>query len=359
MKFFHQVILIALLFVITSTRPSTENDTVNNIFESLMSKPPKEIFKVFHLIYKKSNHYELNSEEGIKRYRIFKENLKNIKAHNAKGLSWQEGINEFTDLTDNEFEAIYLMKPEEMDEFENQMKKFSLDDYDDSQDEVKSNSNVKEYPKIDYKEWQLDARSQGRCGSCWAFACASAVETNYSKIKDIRPFYLSTQQLVDCDTRNHGCRGGGIGRAFAYIKNNGLVEDEFYPYLAKRETCQDINKERFKIIGYSYKRNGFDNWYENLKAGASVVVVSGRGMRGYKSGIFKFSEATNSCIGKRATHAMVATGWFYDDKGKAYIEVRNSWGRRWGDNGYIKAYYEPEENNTCHFTKRNWRPRLS
>jgi hypothetical protein len=73
----------------------------NAILEKFMNGPKKELFKVFHQISEKN--YDLNSEEGIKRYKIFKDNLKYIKQENAKGNTYTLGITQFADLTHEEY----------------------------------------------------------------------------------------------------------------------------------------------------------------------------------------------------------------------------------------------------------------
>ena len=61
----------------------------DKILEPYLDGPKKELFKIYHQIYNKK--YDLNSEEGIRRYRIFKDSLKYIKQENAKGHSHKLG----------------------------------------------------------------------------------------------------------------------------------------------------------------------------------------------------------------------------------------------------------------------------
>ena len=46
-------------------------------------------------------------EEAQRRLEVFSANAEAIEEHNAKGLSWTMGLNEFSDLTNEEFTAIY------------------------------------------------------------------------------------------------------------------------------------------------------------------------------------------------------------------------------------------------------------
>merc|ERR1712032_967045 len=63
--------------------------------------PKKELFQTFHYLHSKE--YELNSEEGLKRYRIFKRNLQWIKNENAKLHQTVYGITQFSDMTHKEY----------------------------------------------------------------------------------------------------------------------------------------------------------------------------------------------------------------------------------------------------------------
>lgn len=73
-----------------------------------------------------------------------------------------------------------------------------------------------DYPAhFDWREKNVvtPVKSQGNCGSCWAFATAATVESAYAiKYHELRN--LSTQQLLDCDFSNGACDGGDVRRAF-------------------------------------------------------------------------------------------------------------------------------------------------
>lgn len=86
-------------------------------------------------------------------------------------------------------------------------------------------------------------RNQGNCGSCWAFAATSAIESRYmityglssassSSVK------LSEQQMVSCTNSKNGyysggCNGGSSGEALDYVARQALADltDPDYPLL--------------------------------------------------------------------------------------------------------------------------------
>jgi hypothetical protein len=52
--------------------------------------------------------YDLNSEEAIRRYRVFKSNLNFIREQNKKGLTYTLGVNHLADFTFEELNISLL-----------------------------------------------------------------------------------------------------------------------------------------------------------------------------------------------------------------------------------------------------------
>lgn len=71
-------------------------------------------------------------------------------------------------------------------------------------------------------------RNQGGCGSCWAFASVTVLETYYAR-KGNGLVEFSEQKLVDCDKKNFGCEGGFPEKALAYFINPGAKLRRDYP----------------------------------------------------------------------------------------------------------------------------------
>ena len=65
-------------------------------------------------------------------------------------------------------------------------------------------------------------KKQGECGSCWSFATAATMESQYL-LKINKSLIMSEQQLIDCDKTNKGCRGGVMNKAYEYLKTNAIV----------------------------------------------------------------------------------------------------------------------------------------
>jgi cathepsin L len=152
-----------------------------------------------------------------------------MNEHNAdKSNTWKMGMNQFSDLTDEEFVAIHL------GELPSNVKSIPVEPV-----------NAGFTATIDWRTQGIitPIRNQGQCGSCWAFAATAAHET-YQVQSRHQPntINLSEQQLVDCATAepygNAGCNGGYGVRALEYIKDFGQTTESAYPYKAVNQQCQ-------------------------------------------------------------------------------------------------------------------------
>jgi C1A family cysteine protease len=73
-------------------------------------------------------------------------------------------------------------------------------------------------------------KSQGQCGSCWAFSATGALVGQWFK-KFKQQLSLSEQNLVDCVYSNYDSCGGGYQTdAFKYMYK-GVETDSDYPVI--------------------------------------------------------------------------------------------------------------------------------
>jgi C1A family cysteine protease len=352
-----------------------EGNIIKDILSTMENKPVKEQFKVFHFLYNKS--YDLNSEEGIKRYKIFKSSLKYIKERNSQGLSYTLGPTPFADLTHEEFVSKHLMKKAEFRSVEQENLRFLEESYFDlhADEEVESRP-VDQTTTYDWSSYFLSARDQGICGCCFTFSAAAALEgAYYAKYKTKVSF--STQQLVDCDTTypNSGCDGGLSNYSFKYIKTNGVVLDSLYPFTSgtsgstgscKSSVVSASNKTKLssynycvnsKYEGETVKTCTQSVWVALLAGGPMVVNMdasSDPDFMYYSSGIW---DPKVSCT--TSDHAVTAVGWKYDSSVSNYvITVRNSWSTWWGESGNFRVKYNSSNADTCQITGAGYRPVL-
>ena len=108
-----------------------------------------------------------------------------------------------------------------------------------------------------------EARSQGLCGACYAFAAVQNLESILAIYAFNAVIELSVQQIIDCAGYTNltlGCDGGYLEGPFIYLKNFGVTTSFSYPY--NSGVTGKIGKCQTKI-GYfkisSYKALPFGN----------------------------------------------------------------------------------------------------
>jgi C1A family cysteine protease len=341
------IFILALVCISTVFSQDVSTSVHTQILGKFLNGNPKELFKVWHFIFNKE--YDYNTEEGLSKYKTFKENLKEIKAINSNpSNTWKAGLNEHSDKSFEEFSNYYNIKPIDVAQIKtsvdilNKNKGFRLDDYNEDDDES-TMKNVKAGTLYDYRSNSLPIRNQLSCGSCWAFATMAQLENSYwAKYKSTAGAvnqYLSVQQLVDCDTTSYGCRAGFPNEAMMYLQKSYPMPDSKYTYTATAGTCKfnSASTTGVRVSGVRYGGTYYYPWYnsyvKDLLANGPVVVLIGvnSAFNLYSSGIF------NSPCASGVNHSVLVVGYGYDSTtGVYYYIVRNSWGSTWGEVGYIR-----------------------
>lgn len=246
----------------------------------------EQIFKEFQETYGK----KYTSEREMKfRFEIFKSNLMifeevpTIVSSSGKVLlgsgetktsrPFEIGVNEFADLSKEEFASYYLL-PENSLYVDSEFQKHGRDASSPrpaprklevslsdpaslitrSQRFLQSSltSRLRGVPKrVNWAEKGTvsPVKNQKHCNACFIFAATAVIEARASqKLGKTSP--LSEQEIIDCGYPNNDCKGGQPSAAMQYVVDSGVAFEEDYPYVAEKgPTCKVKTKKR--LLGTS------------------------------------------------------------------------------------------------------------
>ena len=253
---------------------------------------------------------------------VYYANVRTIDAHNEQNFSWTMDVNQFADLTADEFKSMYTggFRPSKN----------------------RTTSGLRFQPptalpaSVNWTEAGAvtPVKNQEQCGSCWAFSSTGSIESAWFLKNGSLPS-LSEQELVDCSTAegNQGCNGGLMDYAFEYVIKKGLTTEADYPYTATGpNACKATGKEvAATLSGYKDVPVNSEVALETaiVQQPVSVAVEADQSVFQFYSG-----GVMDSACGTQLDHGVLAVG-YGTLGGKDYYLVKNSWGSAWGDNGYI------------------------
>jgi C1A family cysteine protease/putative hemolysin len=224
-----------------------------------------------------------------------------------------------------------------------------------------------DWRNYDGANWLTPIKSQGICGSCWAFAAVGVTEAvinidsqDYTIDPDLSEQYLVT----DCASAAGDCAGGGKYSALTYIRDNGIPDESCLPYGDGNYTtgCTytslgacDCGKCTYCSTSECSDYRCSDrcsDWHDRLSTlesaeylwGASrddlqaaLLAYGPLAVSMYMGGSFDANGVYRCSNPPYTNHAVAIVG--YDDAGGYWI-VRNSWGSTWHDEGYFKVAYD-------------------
>jgi len=267
--------------------------------------------------------YSSPAEEAL-RFENFKLSMDRIESRNSDVF----GFTKYSDMSVEEFKSTLLgyIRPESRSDVG-----------------VLPTGDVNVPQTLDWRTQNMvtPVKDQGQCGSCWAFSTVENIESMYCMKNqiDCTTFApLSPQEIVDCDTTDQGCDGGDPPTAYAFVmQEGGLEDDSAYPYTAQDGTCAfQANLVKVTISNWQYATTNSDEttMQSNLVSwGPLSICVDAEPWQDYTGGVMMASDCSNSL-----DHCVQLVGYDMTQSTPFWI-VRNSWGMDWGENGYIRLQY--------------------
>lgn len=290
----------------------------------------------------KFNKVYASQEEDQMRFQLFAKRVQQVDLHNSQPLvSYTRGLNNFSDRTSDELSSLFKgtksrnvsVSAVSLGYFKKQLKPTDTIDV----------PNALNW--ADHANRVGPVRSQGRCGSCWAFAATGLLEGQQVLTVNESVVPLSVQQLVDCnrDQYNKGCGGGFEDRAVKYIiKNGGIVSDRDYPYVSgKKKDKFECSFDNLKVVASTKRFKKVVTLATDEKQLKDLIARYGPiavdifadmdELIDYDGGVF-YNE---KCFHKHPDHAVLLVGYGTDSKLGDYWIIKNSWGEHWGLDGYL------------------------
>ncbi|KAK0407534.1 hypothetical protein QR680_019248 [Steinernema hermaphroditum] len=270
-------------------------------------------------------------QRAFERLHNYKKSVRFIQELNAKSNVTTFGLTKFADWSDEEIRTMLLPSALNTTELlERGVLNMTLPP-------LPLNQN-NESESFDWRTRKVitEVKNQGLCGSCWAFAATGVVEAANAIASGSAPISLSEQELVDCDTANVGCFGGSVIEALLYIKINGSMSEESYPYEGARGPCR---KDGYvstitAIIWVENTEKALINWLHYYGPFTISLAVT-KDFFYYTSGVYVPQDDCSDITKIVGYHAMLVVGYGIDETGVKYWIVKNSWGEKWGMNGYV------------------------
>lgn len=297
-----------------------------------------------------------SSTEKDEHKRIFDAAMDLIEAENKKGHGFTMGVTPFTDMDTSAFNSQYLL--------------LTAPDMENVSLFTPTRASVPD--EVDWVKAGAvsSVKDQNPCGTCWSFAAAGAIEGARAIFGDKELVSLSNQEFQDCtgnggwsSSIGHSCSGSDAGghpvNAFKYAQTNGVASYQSYPFEntlgTRKESCRSPSRSvaAHVITGYFKVQSDEESLKEALASQPVAVALNAQ----YQGPIQHYTGGVISSYCSTALdHAVLAVGYGTENSGyfsgsTDYWLIKNSWGTRWGENGYFRLV---RGQNECGVLKDGW-----
>lgn len=190
------------------------------------------------------------------------------------------------------------------------------------------------------KNWLTPVKS---CQACWDFAAVSLTEAYvnlyYNRLINID---LSEQEIMSCLSKN--CTPWYVSSALNYIKSNGVVNEDCFPFVATARDCSDkcdYPAERVLIDNYEFfnPNNGEDGLKQRLFKQPLTFSLKDWSHSMLLSGYKTIQHGDTIYIGNSSPNASGSSNYIIIDSiqhqsmiGRTAWLMKDSW---WGRGGFF------------------------
>ena len=299
--------------------------------------------------------YDLTTEEGLKRFNIFRENLVEIREFNAdKTNTYIKGITSYTDLTHAEYlEDRGLLVKHQVKNQKNNTKE-PIEEVKRLLSEEKPENLTLPFTPIDWRSSKgvnPPQQANYKCSSTSHMSFVAAIETCYFAKNNVL-LKLSSQQAIDCLLN---CETFDPLHDYRYFMKFGMMSEATYPFSGQGQKPCDYypNKVVAKPKSWAYYHGLFKmdvvTSYESLKHCPYVTIQGFRTPRDYVGGVFNPAD----CDGSGSYYGLVTVVGYGVDSGVEYWIVNNHSGVNWGDKGFLKVKRRDDQHG-CGITSSFW-----